>query len=95
MSRNGKAVPLAALMLGLSFCGGAAQPAGRSTSDYAQVETPPGREMPAMSADERKKLREELTKARDRQNDRVKAKEPAAAPKSKPAKSKPAQSKQP
>lgn len=84
MSRNGKAAPLAALMLSLSFCGSAAQPAVASTSDYAQLETPGGRETPAMSADERKKLREELTKARDRQNNRVKAKEPAHAPESKP-----------
>lgn len=84
MSRNGKAAPLAALMLSLSCCGSVAQPAVASTSNYAQLETPSGREMPAMSADERMKLKEELTKARDRQNNRVKAKEPAQAPKSKP-----------
>ncbi|WP_298261190.1 hypothetical protein [Bradyrhizobium sp.] len=84
MSRNGKAAPLAALMLSLSFCGSVAQPVGAPTSVYAQVETPAGRETPALSADERKKLREELTKARDRQNDRVKAKEPTQVPKSKP-----------
>ena len=84
MSRNGKAALRAALLLSLSFCGSAVLPAGASTRDYAQLETPSGRETPAMSADERKKLREELTKARDRQNNRVKAKEPAQAPKSKP-----------
>ena len=88
MSRNGKIVPLAALMLGLSFCGSASEPAGSSARTYAQVETPPGRETPALSADERKKLTEELTKARDRQNDRVKGKEPVLTPKSQPAKSK-------
>ena len=84
MSRNGKAASLVALMLSLSCCGSAAQPAGSSTRAYAQLETPSGRETPAMSADERKKLTEELTKARDRQNNRVKAKEPAQEPKSKP-----------
>ncbi len=84
MSRHGKAAPLAAVMLSLPFCGSAAQPAGSPASPNAQLETPTGRETPALSADERKKLREELTKARDRQNARVKAKEPAQAPKSKP-----------
>ena len=83
MSRNRKTALLAALMLSLSFRGGAAQPTGSSTNAYAQLETPPARETPAMSVDERKKLREELTKARDRQNDRVKAKEGASAAKSK------------
>lgn len=84
MSRNGKTVLPAALMLSLSFCSSSANPAGSPVSDYAQVETPSGRDTPAMSADERKKLRDELTKARDRQNNRVKAKEPAQGPKSKP-----------
>ena len=83
MSRNGKTMPFAALMLSMSFYSSAAQPVGLSKSVHAQLETPFGRETPAMSADERKKLREELTKARDRQNGRVKATEPAAAPKSK------------
>ena len=83
MSRNAKAELLAALILGLPFCGSVAQPAGSSMSDYAQLETPPGREAPALSADERKKIKDELTKARDRQNDRVKAKEPSPASKSK------------
>jgi hypothetical protein len=83
MSRNGKTVLFAALVLSLSFCGVAAQLVGLSTRAYAQLETPAPRDTPALSADERKKLREELTKARDRQNNRVKAKEPAPAAKSK------------
>lgn len=83
MSRNGKAAKLAALIFGLSCWASAAHPDGSLTGDYAQLETPSGRDTPAMSADERRKLREELTKARDRQNNRVKAKEPAQAPKSK------------
>ena len=83
MSRNGKTALFATLMLSLSFCGGAAQLPGSSTRAYAQLETPAARDRPALNADERKKLREELTKARDRQNDRVKAKEPAAPSKSK------------
>lgn len=83
MSRNAKAARLAALILGLSFCGSEAQPARSPTNEYVQVETPTGRETPALSADERKKIKEELTKARDRQNGRMKTKEPAQAPKSK------------
>jgi hypothetical protein len=81
MSQNGIAASLAALLMGLSFCAGAAPPL--SARAYAQLETPVEHDRAALSADERRKLREELTKARDRQNDRAKAKEsaPAARPK--------------
>ena len=81
MSQNGIAASLAALLVGLSFCAGAAPPS--SARAYAQLETPVEHDRAALSADERRRLREELTRARDRQNDRVKAKEsaPAARPK--------------
>lgn len=72
----------AALLLIMSFYSSAAWSAGSSTNAHAQLDQPSARETSALSADEQKKLKEELTKARDRQNARVTTKE-APAPKSK------------
>jgi hypothetical protein len=48
-------------------------------NDYPRVEDlPPPREKPAMTLDERSKLKKELIDARDRQTSRVKAREGAA-----------------
>jgi len=84
MSRNGKRMPLAALTLGLLSCNGAALAAERPAGTFpGAFDRPASREQPALTADERTKLRDELTKARDRQNAQAKGKEatPAARPK--------------
>jgi len=58
-------------------------PARPKTSDYLPVEDlPPKGEKPAMTADERLKLKKELIAARDRQASRAKVKEGAASPQS-------------
>ena len=72
---------LAVLALILSFYVSAAWGAGSSIA-YAQLDQPSAHETPALSADEQRKLKEELTKARDRQKARVMTKE-APAPRSK------------
>ena len=74
MSRNG--IPLAALALGLSLCPGgtfAAEPSKRAFP--GAFDRPPTSEQPALTKDEQSKLKDELTKARDRQNSQVKTKE--------------------
>jgi hypothetical protein len=85
----------ALLLSGLSLGGCATSTAGSSlmdaraeagalskTSDYLPVhDLPPGREKPAMTADERSKLQKELITARDRQTPAVKARAGAARPK--------------
>ena len=54
-------------------------PAPPKTSDYLPVEDlPPKREKPAMTPDERLKLKKELIAARDRQMKAVKVQEGAA-----------------
>jgi len=75
MSRNGKIPPLASLVLGLTFCGTATLAAGSSMRAYAQLETPRPRETPALTADEQKKIKEQLIGARDRQNSQLRAKD--------------------
>jgi hypothetical protein len=83
MSRNGKILPLAALALGLSLSHSEAFAAEPSKSAYpGAFDRPPASEQPALTKDEQSKLRDELTRARDRQNSQVKTKE-AAPPKSK------------
>lgn len=69
-------VPLvAAAMLFLSLMDARAQ-APASTSTYLPVEDlPPPRDTPAMTADERLKLKKELTAARDHQAAAVKARD--------------------
>jgi len=80
MSRSGKITLSAALMLGLSFCEGSAL--ADRINDYAQLETPPGRETPALTPNEVSKLKKDLAGQRDRQNARVKPRELEPAPKS-------------
>ena len=84
---NERITALAALLLSLSLSGCATSSADSSlmdaraqvqapskTSAYPQVEDlPPDREMPALTADERVKLKKELTAARDRQTAAAKA----------------------
>jgi hypothetical protein len=72
MSRKRKIVASAAMLLGLSLTGA-----------YAQLDQPPPRETPALTADEVSKLKKDLTITRDRQNSQAKTKEAAPAPKSK------------
>ena len=82
MSRNG--IPLAALALGFSLCPGAAFAAEPSRSAFPSAfDRPPASEQPSLTKDEQSKLKDELTKARDRQNSQVKTKDAAPAPKSK------------
>lgn len=84
---NERITALAALLLSLSVSGCANSFANSSlmdaraqvqappkTSAYPQVEDlPPDREMPTLTADERLKLKKELTAARDRQAPAAKA----------------------
>ncbi|HZR71829.1 hypothetical protein [Bradyrhizobium sp.] len=58
------------MVLGLSLAGA-----------HAQLDQPPPRETPALTADEVSKLKKDLTITRDRQNSQVKAKEATPAPK--------------
>ena len=84
MSKNGSFMRFAALTLALLSCHSAALAAERSTGTFpGAFDRPASREQPALTADERTKLKDELTKARDRQNAQVKGKEatPAAKPK--------------
>lgn len=84
MSRNRKIIPLAVLALGLSLSHSLAFAAEPSKSAYpGAFDRPPANEQPALTKDEQSKLKNELTKARDRQNSQVKTKETAPAPKSK------------
>jgi hypothetical protein len=78
MFRTAKIVSAAALVLaGLAVSSGRAE-APLSQRKYLPVEDlPPNREKPAMTTDEQAKVKKELIKARDRQ-DQVKAKESAA-----------------
>jgi hypothetical protein len=83
MFRTAKIVFAAALVLaGLAVSSGRAE-APLSQRKYLPVEDlPPKREKPAMTTDEQAKLKKELIKARDRQ-DQVKAKESVAPAKAK------------
>ena len=84
MSRNKRIIPLAVLALGLSLSHSAAFAAEPSKSAYpGAFDRPPANEQPALTKDEQSKLKDELTKARDRQSSQVKTKETAPAPKSK------------
>jgi hypothetical protein len=67
----------ASAMLVFSLTHARAQaPAPAKTGAYLPVEAlPPSRETPAMTADERLKLKEELTAARDRQAAAIKARD--------------------
>jgi hypothetical protein len=84
MLKDGTFALSAALMLGLSFCNSAALAAEASTHAYAQLQDrPPARETPALTIDEQKKLKEQLTHARDRTKARVKENDAGPAPKTK------------
>lgn len=71
MTRERKIATLAATLLGLSWAGAS-----------AQLDQPPARETPALTADEVSKLKKDLAKTRDRQNSQAKPNE-TPAPKSK------------
>lgn len=77
MWKQGKIALSVALMLGVAGCVGAACAAQPSTSAYAQLDPPPARETPALTAEEVSKLKKDLAGARDRQNSHVKTKDPA------------------
>jgi hypothetical protein len=77
MSQERKLAPLAALMLGLSFCGSAASAGEPPKNAYGQLDRPPARETPTLTADEVSKLKKDLAGARDHQNSRLKTKEAA------------------
>lgn len=70
MSTKRKITTSAALLLGLPLTGA-----------YAQLDQPPPRDTPALTADEVSKLKKDLTITRDRQNSQVKTKEGTPAPK--------------
>lgn len=72
MSRKRKITASAALLLGLPLTGA-----------HAQLDQPPPRDTPALTADEVSKLKKDLTITRDRQNSQVKTKEATPTPKSK------------
>jgi hypothetical protein len=85
MSKDGKTTSLvmeALLLSGISLGNCATSTAARAESVYPQLQDPsPKPEKPVMTADERAKLLNELTGARDRQASAVKAREGAARPK--------------
>ena len=84
MSRNEKISPMAALALALALCHSRALAAEPPKTAYpGAFDRPPASEQPALTKDEQSKLKDELTRARDRQNSQVKAKEAAPAPKAK------------
>ena len=84
MSRNETSIPLAVLALGLSLTHSGAFAAEPSKNAYpGAFDRPPANEQPALTKDEQSKLKNELTKARDRQNSQMKTKEAAPASKSK------------
>jgi hypothetical protein len=83
MSQRGKIAALA-WMLCLTFCASAAAAAQLlPTSTYAQLDRPPARETPALTADEVAKLKKDLAGARDRQNSHLKSKDGVPSPKPK------------
>lgn len=83
MSEEGKITLSVMFMLAVACCGSAASAAQSSASAYAQLEPPPARETPALTADEVSKLKKDLAGARDRQNSHVKTKDAAPPPASK------------
>jgi hypothetical protein len=84
MLRNERIVPLAVLALGLALSHSATFAAEPSKNAYpGAFDRPPANEQPALTKDEQSKLKDDLTKARDRQNSQVKTKEAAPLPKSK------------
>jgi hypothetical protein len=84
MLRNERSILLAVLALGLSLSHSAAFAAEPSKNAYpGAFDRPPANEQPALTKDEQSKLKDDLTKARDRQNSQVKTKEAAPVPKSK------------
>ena len=83
MSRNQKSIPLAVLALGLSLSHSGAFAEPLKNAYPGAFDRPPANEQPALTKDEQSKLRDELTRARDRQSSQVKTKETAPAPKSK------------
>jgi len=86
MSKNERTILLAVLALGLSLAQGGTFAAELSKNAYPGAfdrPPPPANEQPALTKDEQSKLKDDLTKARDRQNSQVKTREAPAAPKSK------------
>ena len=84
MSGNERIIRLAALAVGLSLTHSAAFAAEPSKNAYpGAFDRPPANEQPALTKDEQSKLKDDLTKARDRQNSQVKTKEATPAPKKK------------
>jgi hypothetical protein len=82
MFGSGKISLFAALTLGLLLSGGPSLAA--ETTRYPPVfEQPPASEKPALTKDEQSKVRDDLAKARDRQNSQVKTRDATPAPKSK------------
>lgn len=82
MSRNG--IPFAALAIGLSLCHSGTFGAEPSKSAFpGAFDRPPTSEQPSLSRDEQSKLKDELARARDRQNSQVKTKKATPAPKMK------------
>ncbi|SHN87100.1 hypothetical protein SAMN05444170_6998 [Bradyrhizobium erythrophlei] len=84
MSRNERVIRLAALALGLALTHSGAFAAEPSKNAYpGAFDRPPVNEEPALTKDEQSKLKDDLTKARDRQNSQVKTKEATPALKTK------------
>jgi len=84
MSKNERAIRLAALALGLSLTQSEAFAAEPSKNAYpGAFDRPPANEQPALTKDEQSKLKDDLTKARDHQNSQVKTKEATPAPRTK------------
>ena len=83
MSEERKIALSVALMLAVACCGSAALAAQSSASAYAQLDQPPTRDTPALTADEVSKLKKDLAGARDRQNVHAKTKDAAPPPASK------------
>jgi DNA-binding IclR family transcriptional regulator len=83
MSEEGKIALSVALMLVVTCCGSAALAAQPSARAYAQLDQPPARDKPALTADEVSKLKKDLAGARDRQKSHTKAKDAAPPPASK------------
>jgi hypothetical protein len=81
MFESGKISLFAALTLGLLL--GPSLAAETSTRYPPVFEQPPASEKPALTKDEQSKVRDDLAKARDRQNSQVKTRDATPAPKSK------------
>jgi hypothetical protein len=74
----------ASLILALLLLDSACLAAETTTHPYPPVfDRPPASEKPALSKDEQSKVKNDLAKARDRQNSQMKARDATPAPKSK------------